>query len=521
MPSSAAAEQPQINPWIVAVAVMFATFMEVLDTTVVNVSLPHIAGSLSVSVDEAAWALTSYLVANAIILPMTGWIANYFGRKRTLLAAVFGFTAASVLCGLSINLPMLIGFRIIQGATGGALQPLSQAVMLEAFPPQDRGKAMAFWGLGIVVAPMLGPVIGGWLTDNYSWRWVFYINLPVGLASVIMTRLFIFDPPYIRRTSRGIDYWGIGMLALGIGALQIVLDKGQEEDWFSSRWIVSLGVLALIGLASFVVHELRTRDPVVHLRVFKDRTYSAGVFLMTVLGFVLYGSLLLVPIFLQTLLGYPALAAGIAMAPRGLGSFLMMPVVGTVLGRFDPRKVLALGLVGAAWTLYALSKLNLQAGYWDIFWPQFIQGAALAMLFVPLTTATMDPIRKEEMGNATSMFNLMRNVGGSIGIAAASTFLYRRQQFHTHLLGANVTPYNPQARNFLNGLQQSMVAHGTDPVTASHRAYGALWGMVQQQASMQAFVDTFRAMGVVFLLVLPLLFIMKRPKHHGPPAGMH
>ena len=263
MPSTAE-QTPQVNPWIVAVAVMFATFMEVLDTTVVNVSLPHIAGSLSASVDEAAWALTSYLVANAIILPMTGWIANYFGRKRTLLAAVFGFTAAQFLCGLAPTLPMLIFFRVVQGATGGALQPLSQAVMLEAFPPQDRGKAMAFWGLGIVVAPMLGPVIGGWLTDNYSWRWVFYINLPVGLASVIMTRLFIFDPPYIRRQNRGIDYWGIGMLALGVGALQVVLDKGQEEDWFASNWISLLTALvAVCALVAVRGPRTRTPDPVV------------------------------------------------------------------------------------------------------------------------------------------------------------------------------------------------------------------------------------------------------------------
>src|SRR6478672_7463902 len=241
-------EHPQVNPWIVAVAVMFATFMEVLDTTVVNVSLPHIAGSLSASVDEAAWALTSYLVANAVILPMTGWIANYFGRKRTLLAAVVGFTAASFLCGLAPTLSTLIFFRIIQGATGGALQPLSQAVMLEAFPPADRGKAMAFWGLGIVVAPMLGPVLGGWLTDNYSWRWIFYVNLPVGLASIIMTRLFIFDPPYIRRQSTGIDYWGIGMLTVGVGALQVVLDKGEEEDWFASHWMLGLAIVAVFGI---------------------------------------------------------------------------------------------------------------------------------------------------------------------------------------------------------------------------------------------------------------------------------
>jgi DHA2 family multidrug resistance protein len=518
---SALGPHPPVNPWIVATAVMFATFMEVLDTTVVNVSLPHIAGSLSASVDEAAWALTSYLVANAIVLPMTGWLANYFGRKRMLQAAVFGFTASSFLCGMAQTLPMLIFFRVVQGATGGALQPLSQAVMLEAFPPQDRGKAMAFWGLGIVVAPMLGPVIGGYLTDNFSWRWVFYINLPVGLASIIMTRLFIFDPPYIRRQSGGIDYWGMGLLAVGVGALQIVLDKGQEEDWFSSNWMTALGVVAVAGIAIFIIHEIRTRDPVVHLRVFLVRTYSAGVFLMTVLGFVLYGSMLLVPLFLQTLLGYPALDAGIAMAPRGLGSFLMMPFVGTVLGKFDPRKVLAVGLVGASWSLYALSQLNLNAGYWDIFWPQFIQGASLAMLFVPLTTVTMDPIPKEEMGNATSMFNFMRNIGGSMGIASATTYLFRAQQFHTHLLGAHVNPYSPQTQMYMRSVQSAMMLRGFDPHTAARQSYGAVWGMVERQASMLAFVDTFRAMAVVFLLMLPLVLVLKRPRHGRGGAAMH
>jgi DHA2 family multidrug resistance protein len=518
----AVAAQPQINPWIVAVAVMFGTFMEVLDTTVVNVSLPHIAGSLSASVDEAAWALTAYLVANAIVLPITGWLANYFGRKRVLMAAVTGFTVASLLCGLAPTLSALIFFRVLQGTCGGALQPLSQAVMLEAFPAKDRGKAMAFWGLGIVVAPMLGPVIGGWLTDSYSWRWVFYINLPVGLASVIMTRLFIFDPPYIRRSGKGIDYWGIGFLALGIGALQVVLDKGQEDDWFSSHAIVTLTIASAVGISLFILRELMTRDPVVHLSVFRNRTYSAGVFLMTIVGFVLYGSMLLVPIFLQTLLGYTALQAGVAMAPRGLGSFLMMPVVGTVVGKFDPRKVLGLGLIGGAWSLYSLSNLSLSAGYWDIFWPQFIQGASLALLFVPLTTATMDPIPKEEMGNATSMFNLMRNIGGSIGIASGTTFLFRMQQFHTVLLGANVSASNPRAHAALQGIQNRLIAHGSDPVTAMRQSYGAVWGMVEQQASMQAFVDTFRGLGLVFLLVLPLLLVMKKPKHQGRGgAAMH
>src|SRR5213596_944406 len=288
---SDSAQHPHVNPWLVAVAVMFATFMEVLDTTVVNVSLPHIAGSLSATIDESTWVLTSYLVANAIVLPMTGWLARTFGRKRLLMASVSGFTIASLLCGLAPNLPMLVMFRLIQGATGGAMQPLSQAVLLEAFPPQDRGKAMGFWGLGIVVAPILGPVIGGWLTDTYSWRWVFYINIPVGIVSLVMTRLYVFDPPYIERKSDKVDYWGIGLLAVGVGALQFLLDKGQEEDWFSSDLMRVLLVLAVVGLVAFVARELTTEHPVVDLHVFKERTYSAGVFLMTVLGFVLYGSL--------------------------------------------------------------------------------------------------------------------------------------------------------------------------------------------------------------------------------------
>src|SRR5215831_11201169 len=514
-------QHPQVNPWIVAVAVMFATFMEVLDTTVVNVSLPHIAGSLSASVDEASWALTSYLVANAIILPMTGWIANYFGRKRTLLAAVFGFTAASVLCGLAPTLPMLIGFRIVQGATGGALQPLSQAVMLEAFPPQDRGKAMAFWGFGIVVAPMLGPVLGGWLTDNYSWRWVFYINIPVGIVSIIMTKFFIFDPAYIRRTTAKVDTWGIGMLAVGIGALQIVLDKGQQEDWFSSNWITSLAIVSVAALVLFIVHELRTDDPVLHLRVFKERTYATGVFLMTTLGFVLYGSLVLLPLFLQTVLGYPAIEAGIAMAPRGLGSFIAMPLVGFLTAKIDSRKLLVVGLLGGAVTLFMLGSLNLQVGYWDIFWPQFLQGLSMGLIFVPLTTVTMSLIPREEMGNATSIFNLMRNMGGSVGIAAIATMLSRNTQAQYNILGAHISGFDVQVRSMLEQIRAGCVARGMDFTTATEAAYSALSGMVSQQAVMVAFVQLFRVLALVFAIVVPLVFIMRRPKTGQRASPVH
>ena len=413
---------------------------------------------------------------------------------------------------------MLVFFRIIQGATGGALQPISQAVLLEAFPPHERGKAMGFWGLGIVVAPILGPVLGGWLTDSYSWRWVFYINIPVGIVSLIMTKLYIFDPPYIRRSDKGIDYWGIGMLAVGIGALQIVLDKGQEVDWFSSHWIAGLMVTAIVLLAIFIVWELMVGNPVVDLRVFKQRTYATGVFLMTTLGFVLYGSLVLLPIMLQTLFGYPALQAGIAMAPRGIGSFIFMPIVGMMLGRFDARKILVIGVALSAWTLIWLGDINLNAGYWDIFWPQFVQGVGMAFVFVPLTTITMDPIPKERMGNATSLFNVMRNIGGSVGIATATTLLARRQQVHINVMGAHVNPYSGTSRALYHQIQGGFVAAGADPTTAAHQTTLALFGIVRQQAAMMSFVEVFWWFGALFFAALPLVFLMRRPS--GKPGSV-
>jgi MFS transporter, DHA2 family, multidrug resistance protein len=512
---------PQVNPWIIAVSVMFGTFMEVLDTTVVNVSLPHIAGSLSATPEEATWALTSYLVANAIVLPMTGWLANYFGRKRLLMTAVVGFTASSFLCGLAPSLAWLVAFRIMQGLTGGVLQPVSQALMLEAFPPAQRGKAMGFWGLGIVTAPMLGPVLGGWLTDNYSWRWIFYVNIPVGIAAIIMTQLFIFDPPYIRRTSTKVDSWGIGMLAVGIGSLQLVLDKGQTEDWFQSNWILSLTVISAVMLMVFIIHELRTAHPIINLKVFKERTYSTGVFLMTSLGFVLYGSMVLLPLFLQIVLGYPAIEAGIAMAPRGLGSFIAMPLVGFLIGKVDPRKLLAVGLLGAAVTIYALGHLNLQVGYWDIFWPQLFQGMSMGLIFVPLTTVTMNLIKREEMGNATSLFNLMRNVGGSVGIALVATMLSRNAQVQYGILGTHVSRFDLHTQMLLDQIRGGFIAKGMDASTAGNAAYRALAGMVQKQALMVSFVQLFRLLALVFVVVMPFVFIMKKPRGGQPAAPSH
>jgi MFS transporter, DHA2 family, multidrug resistance protein len=520
--SEAPPGNPQhINPWIIAVAVMLSTFMEVLDTTVVNVSLPHIAGSLSATVDEATWTLTSYLVSNAIILPLTGWLSNFFGRKRMLMMSVTGFTIASFFCGLAPSLPFLVVCRVIQGACGGGLQPISQAVLLESFPPEDRGKAMGFWGLGIVVAPLLGPVLGGWLTDSYSWRWVFYINVPIGIASIIMTRLFVFDPHYIRRTSSRIDYWGIGMLAVGIGALQIVLDKGQEKDWFGTTWITAVTVLSVCALGAFIVCELYVEHPVVNLRVFKSRTYSTGVFLMAMLGVGLYGTTVLIPLVLQTLLGYPALRAGIAMAPRGLGSFIAMPLVGLIMGKFDPRKLLTVGMIVCALTLVQFSQLNLQAGYWDYFWPQLEMGLALGLVFVPLTTTSMSEIPKETMGNATSLYNLVRNLGGSVGISAVNTVQLRRAQMNINVLGAHVNPYNLSAARMLGALHGMFMGRGADTVDAAHRANEMVFRLVGQQANMLAYNTVFRLLAGLFLFLIPFIFLMHRPGSKAGPVAAH
>ena len=519
--SSPPQARPEINPWLIAIAVMSSTFMEVLDTTVVNVSLPHIAGNLSASTDEATWTLTSYLVANAIILPMTGWLAGRFGRKNLLLLAVTGFTAASFACGLAPSLGALIVFRIIQGACGGGLQPLSQAILLESFPPQKRGQAMAFWALGIVVAPMLGPVLGGWLTDNYSWRWVFYINVPIGVIAILLTQAFVFDPPYLRQERTGIDYWGIGLLVVGMGALQIMLDKGQEEDWFGSRFIITLAVLAVLGLGALVVRELKATHPVIDLSVFKYRSYAVGTFLMTIVGFVLYGSTVLLPLLMQELLGYTATHAGVTNLPRGMASFLFMPVVGVLVGKIDSRKLLAMGLMGTAAAMFTLSFFSLDVGFWNFWWPLMLQGAGLGLIFVPLTTVTNDPVPRERMGNATSIFNLMRNIGASVGISTVEALQFRHMQAHINYLAQHVNSTSPQTQRALSGFQRMFMAKGADAAMATRQAHGALWGMLQQQAAMLSYNDVFRFLGLMFILLLPLLLLMEKPKGGKGPTMAH
>jgi DHA2 family multidrug resistance protein len=515
-------EHREINPWLIAIAVMSSTFMEVLDTTVVNVSLPHIAGSLSSSNDEATWTLTSYLVANAIILPMTGWLAGRFGRKRLLMTSVTGFTVASFFCGLAPTLPFLILCRVIQGACGGGLQPLSQAILMESFPAEKRGQAMAFWALGIVVAPMLGPVAGGWLTDNYSWRWVFYINIPIGILAIFLTQIFIFDPPYLRhREKRGIDYWGIGLLIVGIGALQIMLDKGQEDDWFGSHFIVILTVLAVVGIVGLIIRELTAEHPILDLTVFKFRSYAIGTFLMTVIGFVLYGSTVLLPLLMQVLLGYTATYAGITNLPRGLASFLIMPIVGRLTGKFDNRKLLAIGMVASAYAMWLLSRFSLDVASRSFWVPLMIQGASLGFVFVPLTTITNNPIPNERMGNATSIFNLMRNIGASIGISMVETVQFRKQQVHINRLGEHIYPSNLTAQQLTESMKAYFMSQGASAATATQQAYGSMWGMVERQAAMLSYNDTFLFLAGLFVMMLPLLFLLRKPQAGKGPAMMH
>ena len=496
---------------------MLATFMEVLDTTVVNVSIPHIAGNLASTNEEGTWVVTSYLVSNAIVLPISGWLANYLGRKRLLLLCVMGFTVTSLCCGLATSLPQLIIFRVLQGLTGGGLQPLAQAILLETFPKERHGHAMAAYGIGILLAPILGPTLGGWITDNYSWRWIFYLNLPVGLLSLFLMQRFVFDPHYVKRGEGRVDLWGIGFLALGIGSLQVLLDTGQRKDWFSSDYIRIFTALCVFGLVALIIRELTTDHPVVDLRVLKNRSFSAGVLLISLLGFVLYASLVLLPLYLQTLMGYPAYNSGLALSPRGIGALLFTPLAGHLTTKTDPRRLLFVGLVLGSITMFDLAGLNLYAGFWDIFWAQILQGVALSFLFIPLMALAMARIQPEKMGNATSIFNLMRNIGGSVGIAIMTTFLARRAQMHQNHLVANVTAGDTKTLMILRGMQANFVAHGSDAVTASRKALAALYGLVQEHASMLAFVEAFWLMGVVFLLMIPFLPLLQYTKRKPAP----
>jgi len=499
---------------------MLATFMVVLDSSVANVALPHIAGNLSASTDESTWVLTSYLVSNAIMLPASGWIARRIGRKRLLMASIVVFTAASLLCGMAISMPMLIVARVLQGIGGGGMQPLAQSILLESFPPIKHGMAMAVYGIGVVVAPVIGPTLGGWITDSYSWRWIFYINLPVGILALFMVNLFVEDPPYLRHAFRGaIDYLGFGLMAVWLGAMQLVLDKGQESDWFAANWICWAAGVSAIALVGFVVREFRSREPIVQLRVLANRNFGMGTLITGLYGFTLYGVTAMLPLFLQTVLGYSALDSGLTVSPRGIGSILSILIVGALANRVDGRVLLACGFAILAWSTFLLSHINLEISIGSVALPNFINGFAGGFIFVPLTTMTMSRLRKEEMGNAAGIFNLIRNIGGSIGIASVTTFLVRGSQTHQNYLAANLTAGSPAAMGMLQGLQRKFSVGGTDGYTAHREAMGALYRSVQQQAAVLAYADNFRLLGYLSLLCIPLVLFLHRLRHRSHRAS--
>ena len=503
--------------WLIAIAAMASAIMELVDTSAVNVSLPYIAGNLSASVNEATWVLTSYLVANAIILPLSGWLANYFGRRRLLMMSVTGFTAASILCGLAPSLPALVFFRVLQGAAGGCLQPTTRAIMLEAFPREERGHAMALWGVGIVIAPIVAPMLGGWLTTDYSWRWIFFINLPVSIIGLFLVGAYVFDPPYIRRPSTGIDYWGVILLAIGIASLQIVFDKGQEEDWFGSHFIVTMAVIAAVGLVAFIIWELHASNAVVHFRLLRYRTFSAGTGLSMLLFFALYGSIVLLPLFMQELLGFPAVTAGLWNSPRGIATMLMMPIAGFLISkRWDMRALLSGGLVVSGIGTYMFSDLNTSAGPWDFFWPQIVMGAGLSFMFVPLATITVDPIPQQEMGYATSLIGLARNLGAGIGISVFTAFVARREQFHQVRLAASMGTEGGVQLSAMSALQAYLRQHGVSAASAGHAGLAVIYRELLRSAAALSYLDGFRVMAVLLILAIPFVWIMKKPQFKKP-----
>jgi len=513
--------RPAVNPWIIAIAVTLATFMEVLDTSIANVALPHIAGSLSAGQDESTWVLTSYLVSNAIVLPLSGWLSSIVGRKRFYMGCVFLFTVSSFLCGFAPNLPALIIFRILQGAGGGGLQPSEQAILADTFPPAKRGMAFAVYGIAVVMAPAIGPTLGGWITDNYTWRWIFFVNIPVGILSLILTSRLIQDPPYFRRrklSETKIDYIGLGLVALGLGTLQIVLDKGQRDDWFESRFILVLTIISVTSLLFVIWWEWRHKDPIIDLHLFRERTFAVSNLLMFMLGFALLGSTLLLPLFLQTLLGYTAQLSGMALSPGGFVIMVIMPFVGWLLSRYDARYLLLFGLSMLSFSLFHMTNFDLNIDFKTAVLARCLQAVGLAFLFVPINTAAYAYLPREKNNAASGLMNLARNIGGSVGISFVTTMLDRRTQKHLVDLTSHLTPTNTQFQATLRGISQNLIAHGTSPADATKQAYAVIQGMLQRQANMLAYLDNFHVLAYVILAMVPTLFLMKRTKSSGGMA---
>jgi len=513
--------RPAVNPWIIALAVTLATFMEVLDTSIANVALPHISGSLSAGQDESTWVLTSYLVSNAIVLPLSGWMSSIIGRKRFYMSCVALFTISSFLCGLAPNLAMLIVFRVLQGAGGGGLQPSEQAILADTFPPAKRGMAFAVYGVAVVMAPAIGPTLGGWITDNYTWRWIFFINIPVGILSLLLTSRLISDPPDMRRrklSETKIDYIGLGFVALGLGTLQVVLDKGQRDDWFESNFILTLTIIAVCSLLFVIWWEWRHKDPIIDLHLFSDRTFGSANLLMFMLGFALLGSTLLLPLFMQTILGYTAQQSGLALMPGGFTIMVFMPVVGFLLSKYDARWLLILGLALLSFSLFHMTNFDLDIDFRTVVIARMIQASGLAFLFVPINTAAYSYLPREKNNAASGLMNLARNIGGSVGISVVTTMLDRRTQVHQNFLMSHVNNGTLKLQSLLNGLVSSLQAHGIDTASAKQQAYARIQALILRQATMLSYIDCFRLLGIAILCMFPLVFVMKKGKPGGTIA---
>lgn len=510
-----------MNKWIIALTVMLPTLIEIIDTSVVNVALDHIRGSLSAGIDESTWTITSYLVSNAIIIPMTGWLSRFFGRKRYLIFSISLFTLSSLLCGSAWSLQSLVFFRILQGIGGGALQPISQSILLETFPQKQHGMAMAIFGVGIMFGPIIGPLLGGWITDNWSWHWIFFINIPIGIVSILMTVFFITDPPYMKGMKMKIDYWGLAFLAIGLGCLQIVLDKGQMEDWFSSGFITWLTIISVSSLVLFVIIEFFAEHPIVNLRAFKNISFSAGNVVMFFAFFNLFGSIVLLPIFLQTLMGYTATLAGVVLGPGGIATLIAMPVAGMLVTKMNPKILLGSGIIIAAYSTHLMSLFNLNADFNTIIWPRVVLGVGMGFLFIPLTTMTMANVKKEDMANASAIYNLLRNLGGSFGVAFITTMIARRAQFHQVRIVEHLTPFDTAYQAASSKAAQLFQHRGVPASESADAGLSAIYHQLLRQASMLSFNDAFYLLGVLLVCTLPLVLFMKTAKGGLVHGDMH
>lgn len=514
--------KPSHNPWAVALTVTLATFMEVLDTSIANVALPHIAGSLGASSEEATWVLTSYLVSSAVVLPISGWLSNRIGRKRFYMICVTVFTVCSLLCGIAPTLPLLIIARVLQGAGGGGLAPSEQAILADTFSVEKRGQAFAVYGMAVVVAPAIGPTLGGWITDNFNWHWIFFINLPIGLISLFLSNRMVEDPPHLKiRKEQAkhlkIDFMGLGLVALGVGCLEFTLDKGQEKDWFGSSMIVSFAILAFVTLIFFVFWEWNHPDPIVDLKLLKNRNFGTAVFLQLILGMVLFGSTVLIPQYLQGLLGYTAERAGMVLSPAGFVMMVMMFVAGRTLGKIDPRLMVCLGYLVTAIGIYNLTRLDLNTAYGTVTLWRMFQVIGLAFIFIPISTLNYVGVPASKSNQISSLSNFARNLGGSAGTALLTTYLARNSQVQQMTLAAHVVPGSIPYRLYMDKVKETLMSHGTSSAAASQIATGQAYQQMLRQASMLSYKNAFAILAIIIFCLTPLPFLMRLPSKRAKP----